>query len=221
MKKMYISYKITYADDLTKKNVNKLLRRFEIESLKDVDFIKKTISARSRVKNIAIIRKSFRLIINNLILSIKLNQPLIISLDDNVLRDNGLNHKIFSAVVEQIEKFGLIDVYKGKAKHRTEIKANESFKDFIIGEIFKLAESDVDGYYQAIVTDVRFLNNPNETTNAIRIAYAVNTDYYYQLIFINKSEKALNYWRSIEDKVTVGSKAKIKVDKTSVTDVKF
>lgn len=221
MEKMYISYKITYADDLTKKNINKLLRRFEIESFKDVDFIKKTISARSRVKNIAIIRKSFRLIINNLIMSIKLNQNLVISLDDNVLRDNGLNHKIFSAVVEQIAKFGLIDVVKGKAKQRTEIKANESFKDFIIGEIFKLAESDGDGYYQAIVTDVRFLNNPNESTNAIRISYAVNTDYYYQLIYINASVKALNYWRSIEDKINIGSKAKIKVKKTSVTDVKF
>jgi hypothetical protein len=65
------------------------------------------------------------------------------------------------------------------------------------------------------------LNNSNETTNAIRIAYAVNTDYYYQLIYINSSKKALNYWRKIENKVNVGVMAKIKVEKTSVIDVKF
>jgi hypothetical protein len=115
----------------------------------------------------------------------------------------------------------LIDVIKGKAKQRTEIKANESFKDYIIDSIFHLAESDNDGYYNAVITDVRFLNNSNESTNAIRISYAVNTDYYYQLIYINASVKALNYWRSIEDKVNIGSKAKIKVKKTSVIDVKF
>lgn len=218
---MYISYKIAYADELTKKNVNKLLRRFQIESFKDDDFVKNTISARSRSKNITLIRKSFRLIINNLIMSTKLNQNLVISLDDNILRRNGLNYKIFNAVVEQIAKFGLIDVIKGKAKQRTEIKANESFKDYIIDSIFHLAESDNDGYYNAVITDVRFLNNPNESTNAIRIAYAVNTDYYYQLIYINASIKALNYWRAIEDKVNIGAKAKIKVKKTSVVDVKF
>lgn len=218
---MYISYKIAYADELTKKNVNKLLRRFEIESFKDDDFVKNTISARSRSKNITLIRKSFRLIINNLIMSIKLNQNLVISLDDNILRQNGLNYKIFNAVVEQIAKFGLIDIIKGKAKQRTEIKANESFKDYIIDSVFCLVESDNDGYYNAVITDVRFLNNPNESTNAIRISYAVNTDYYYQLIYINASVKALNYWRSIEDKVNIGAKAKIKVKKTSVVDVKF
>lgn len=217
---MYVSYKIAYANELTKKNVNKLLRRFEIQSFNDSEFVKKTISARNRTKNIAVIRKSFRTIINNLILALKLNQTLIVSLDDNILRQNSLNHKIYSAVIEQLEAFGLIAVVKGKAKHRTEIKATDSLKNYIIGTIFQYAET-ADGYREAVITDVRFLNNSNETTNAIRIAYAVNTDYYYQLIYINSSKKALNYWRKIENKVNVGVMAKIKVEKTSVIEVKF
>ena len=219
---MFISYKIK-ADQLTKKNVEKLVRQIETQTLKKRDYCKRIVSARYREQNLKMFRKSLRLLLNNLILSVKLKQDLVISLNNNVLAEHGLTHKIYTEAINILMMQGYITADKGKKGKRTTLSITEAFKDFIIENIFSIVAVDKNGYMDAVLVDIRTMNSckPNEY---IRASFAVQDKYYYQNILLNYSEqgiKDLTFWSANRKNYIIGAKAKIKTEKTTVLAVKF
>lgn len=223
MQKEFFSFSIKYADELTKKNVAELTDQMIYAMQSDDEFAKSVITRHNRNQNLKKIRKIVKLFFNNLILSIKTKHSVIIPLEQNHLFAKGFNYKLFNGVLQQFAKWGLIEVSKGTIKKRTEIKATDCFRDDVINTIFKLAQADADGYYTATITDVRMCNSAKHG-EYIRIAYAVANNHYYQNLFIHHStygERFWLYWKRHENCIKINHHAKIKVNKTSVIDVKF
>ena len=219
---MFISYTLR-SDQQTKKNVEKLVRQLETKTLKNRDYCKRIVSARYREQNLKMFKKSLRLLLNNLILSIKLKQNLVVSLNNNILAQQGLVHKIYVESINILIMQGYITADIGRKGKRTTLSVTESFKDFIIDNVFSIIAVDKDGYMDAVLVDLRTMNSckPNEY---IRASFAVHNKYYYQNILLDYTEQGLKdlcFWNINRKNYIIGNSVKIKVEKSTVISVKF
>lgn len=136
-KNIYISYSARYSRT-TQKQI-KILEKIVIDTiLKDAEFAKKLLTEHQAKTNKVKVAKIVKLLILNLIRAIHNNAELIISMDNNTLREHGINYRLFSGIIDKLYNMDYIEIRKGyfhsadNSGKRTRITAKNILKDMII-----------------------------------------------------------------------------------------
>ena len=136
-KNIFISYSAKYKKN-TEKQIKQVEKLIMAQMLKDLVFSTKLLTVHQAKSNKIKVQKIVKLLVLNLIRAIHNNSELIISLDNNTLRQNNINLRLFGAIVDKLEKMDYITIAKGffigsdKISKRSRITATDKLKTLII-----------------------------------------------------------------------------------------
>lgn len=154
-KKIFISYSARYTKK-TEKQIKQVEKILVAQMLKDAVFSAELLTTHQAKTNKIKVQKIVKLLVLNLIRAIHNNSELIISLDNNTLRQHNINLRLFSGVVNKLERMDYITIRRGfflgsdKISKRSRVTAADKLKNLIIQHT---TEYTVDG--QAKLTNVK------------------------------------------------------------------
>lgn len=134
---IFISYTARYAKK-TEKQIKAVEKFVFSKIVEDKKYAEQLLTIHQAKTNKVKVKKIIKIIILNLIRAIHNDSELTISLDNNVLRQNGLNLRLFSSVINKLFAMDFIQIKKGyfynSQKHgkRSRITASGTLKNSII-----------------------------------------------------------------------------------------
>lgn len=147
---IFISYTARYAKK-TEKQIKAVEKFVFSKIVEDKKYAEQLLTIHQAKTNKVKVKKIIKIIILNLIRAIHNDSELTISLDNNVLRQNGLNLRLFSSVINKLFAMDFIQIKKGyfynSQKHgkRSRITASGTLKNQIIKATTEYTE-DVSAY---------------------------------------------------------------------------
>lgn len=135
-KDIFLTFGARYKKSTEKKI--KIVERYVVDQmLQDAVFSAELLTTHQAKSNKIKVQKIVKLLILNLIRAIHNESELIVTLDNNNLRNNNINPRLFRMIVDKLERMDYIEIHKGffhsedKNGKRTRITA-KILKDIII-----------------------------------------------------------------------------------------